>query len=156
MEDLAQVVQVVARDPDQEVLLEVPVLAVQDPVLGAQQGAWNPNLDQEVQWEAGGHGPDHDREVQRAVEIPDQDQDQGHQQVVPDREVGHLEAGVGRRHAVNQGLAAGQDPVVDPDLREAVLVVGLDQEVGPGVNLDLLPVEKAVSCGLICTNILQC
>ena len=153
MEGLAQVVQAVVQDPDQEVLPEVPVLAVQDPVLGAQQGAWDPDLDQEVQLEVEDHGLDQDRGLQQEVELPDQDQ--GHQQVVRDREVGHQEVGVDRGHAVNQGLAADQDPVVDPDHQEADLVAGLDQEVGPGVNLDLLPVEKAVNSVFLCTNILQ-
>ena len=160
MEDLAQVVQVVVRGPDQEVLLEVSILAVQDPVLGAQQGAWVLDLDQEVQLEAEDHGPGHDRGVQQAVELPDQDQ--GRQQVVPDREVDHPEAEVDRGHLVNQGLVADQDPVVDLyhqeadlaaglDHQEADLAAGLDQEVGPGASLDLLPVEKVVSSVFVCT-----
>ena len=58
---------------------------------------------------------------------------------MPDREVGHQEAGVDRGHV------ADQDPVVDLDHQEADLAAGLDQEVGPGGGLDLLPVEKVVS-----------
>ena len=156
VEDLVQVVQVVVRDLDQGVLLEVSIPEVQDPVLGVQQEAWDLDLDQEVQLEAEDHDPDHDQGVQQAVELPGQGQ--GHQQVVPDpdQEVGHQGAGVDRGHEVDQGLVADQDPVVDLDHQEADLVAGPDQEVVPGVSLGLLPVEKAVSLVFVKTIFLQC
>ena len=77
MEDLVQVVQVVVRGPDQEVLLEVSVPAVHDPGLEAQQGAWDRDLGQEVQLEAEDRGPDLDQEVQLETEDhgPDLDQE---------------------------------------------------------------------------------